>query len=214
MSKSTTAAPPSSSPMTPRAMSVAVPAFTRMDRRSPRRAPTATVTQALASPAPGSGSPPPSSETPEPSPLPAATTSTPSRVAARLVPITRTCSSMRGTTLIGYGSVASRPTTSSGTPPTATTSRSMSPASDSTEAWKEPTAACPASSMARTTATPRATARTVSVVRTFSRSIGRTTKRANRISHALTAVAPRRCNHRSCGRGRRPARRPRRCGWP
>jgi hypothetical protein len=84
---------------------------------------------------------------------------------------------MRGEIRSKKGSCASVPTADSGTPPVATTSRSLSPASVSIDEWKEPVAAAPARSIASTTATPSAMAKIVSAVRTGSRNRGRTSKR-------------------------------------
>src|SRR6202171_2077159 len=84
---------------------------------------------------------------------------------------------MRGDTRIEYGSVASVPTTLSGTPPDVATSNSLPPASFSIEVRNEPAAAPPARSMARTTPTPKAIAKIVSKVLTGSRKGGRTINR-------------------------------------
>src|SRR5712691_6409945 len=94
---------------------------------------------------------------------------------------------MRGDTRIGQGSVASVPTSPSGTPLGAVTSRSLSPASVSIELRKEPVAAAPARSMARTTATPRATAEIVSKVRAGSRKSGRTINREKSRKRCISA---------------------------
>src|SRR5882724_8487753 len=67
-------------------------------------------------------------------------------------------------------------------PPGAVTSRLLSPESVSIEERKEPAAAFPAKSMARTTATPRATASTVSAVSTEKRQSGRTKRLQKRLS--------------------------------
>src|ERR1700751_2072468 len=67
------------------------------------------------------------------------------------------------------------------------TSRSLPPARVSIDERNDPAAAVPARSMASTTATPSAMARTVSAVRTGSASSGRTIKRKKRRRLALSA---------------------------
>jgi hypothetical protein len=69
------------------------------------------------------------------------------------------------------------PTKFSGTPPGVAISSSLSPASVSIEERNDPVAASPARSIASTTATPNATASTVSPARTGSRKSGRAINR-------------------------------------
>src|SRR5579872_5840587 len=95
---------------------------------------------------------------------------------------------------IGKGSWANVASTLSGTPPTARTSRSELPTNVSIDERNDPAAALPASSIASTTATPRATAKMISDVRSGSRKnvrrISRWNMRRRDISGAVDLFNP------------------------
>src|SRR3954471_16261642 len=76
----------------------------------------------------------------------------------------------------------------SGTPPPAVTSRLLSPAMVSSDDRNDPAAAFPARSMASTTAVPTATAAATSNDRPGSRSAGRTIRRKNSVSAAISGM--------------------------
>src|ERR1700730_2262606 len=97
-------------------------------------------------------------------------------------------SSMRAVTRMGTGSVERVAKIRSGTPPEATTSRSLSPAKVSIEEWNDPAAASPARSIANTTATPSATASTMSPRRIGSWKSGRTINRLKRRKRAISTT--------------------------